>query len=140
MTHHTGMRRLVSAAFLACLLSFAAGCGTATGSVEGSVTSRSKGKKVIWGTVTITGSDNISRTGVITKEGTYVVNGVATGEATVAVLSDDPKPATPRPRPGARGNVPGEDKKPVATDPAGGPAADVPDEIAKGWFPIKNER
>jgi hypothetical protein len=113
------------------------GCG-GQGSVEGTVTYRPNGKKLVWGTVMITGSDNISRYGTITKDGTYAVNGVVSGPAKITVTSENPKAAAATARDGGRGadgrSRPGAEG--AANTPAPPP---IPDEILKGWFAIPDK-
>lgn len=68
-----------------------AGCpgfGDSTGTLAGQVTSG--GKPVLWGTVTVIGSDNRPRTTNIRPDGTYEVTGLPPGPVRVAVQSANP--------------------------------------------------
>ncbi|MCZ2342783.1 MAG: carboxypeptidase-like regulatory domain-containing protein [Bacteroidales bacterium] len=68
-----------------------AGCpgfGDSTGTLAGQVTSG--GKPVLWGTVTVIGSDNRPRTATIRPDGTYEVRGLPPGPVRVAVQSANP--------------------------------------------------
>ncbi|MFO0845691.1 MAG: hypothetical protein U0797_25455 [Gemmataceae bacterium] len=140
MTTIDHSHRLLVSAGLAVALTFLAGCG-GTGSVEGKVSSRSKGKNLVWGTVVMTGPDNIARSGMVHPDGSYAVQGLPTGEAVIRVSSDSPK-ALMQPRPaagrGGRGTGPDEDRRPpdpnAAKDGGGGPV--IADEVLKAWFPI----
>src|SRR5947209_4374509 len=75
-------------AVAAALLALAAGCA-GRGNVTGKVTYQ--GKPLVWGTVQFEGSDHIIKQGNIQSDGTYSLQGVATGEAKVAVSSINPK-------------------------------------------------
>jgi hypothetical protein len=100
---------------LALLPLAALGCA-GKGDVSGRVTY--KGKPLVWGTVQFEGSDKLLKQGNINSDGTYTVQGVATGEAKVAVSSINPKSSdfVPMQREGA---------------PPPKPRPEV-----KGWFPI----
>jgi hypothetical protein len=93
----------------------ALGCA-GKGDVTGRVTY--KGKPLVWGTVQFEGSDRLVKQGNINPDGTYTVQGVATGEAKVAVSSINPKSSdfVPMQR---------EGMKPPPPRPE-----------VKGWFPI----
>ena len=95
-----------------------AGCG-GRGDASGKVTYQ--GKTLVWGTVQFEGSDGTLKQGNIDSDGTYSVQGLATGEAKVAVSSINPKSSdfTPIRREGA---------------PPPPPRPEV-----KGWFPIPNK-
>lgn len=112
------------------------GCGGGVGSVEGTVTFKPNSKKLAWGTVIITGRDNLQKVGTINKDGTYVVHGVPAGEAKITVSSDDPKATGDGDRRGGGRGGEGEVQRPPdpnAPDPA---TTKVDPEIAKAWFPI----
>jgi hypothetical protein len=82
------VRVLVSPIVGAALLTLAlAGCAR-KGDVTGKVTF--EGKPVVFGTVQFEGSDGSLRQGNIEPDGSYSVTGVATGEARVAVSSQNP--------------------------------------------------
>jgi hypothetical protein len=103
------------------------------------VSYRPKGKNLAWGTVVITGRDNLARSGVINPDGSYVVTGVPAGEAVIRVSSDSPKAVNqPRGGGGERGRGGEEDRRGAApgapADPAAAPA--VPEEVVKAWFQI----
>src|SRR5437867_3499718 len=85
----------ISALYL--LLVVAGGCSSATATVSGKVTYKSK--PVVWGTVSVIASDELQYGGLITSEGTYAIAGVPGGPARLLVSS--PKPGTEA---GARGN------------------------------------
>lgn len=72
----------------ASLLLFLAGC-QGTGSVSGKVTFQ--GKPLVYGTVLLIGSDNVSVQAAIQKDGSYSASGLAPGEVKVAVNSPNPK-------------------------------------------------
>jgi hypothetical protein len=99
----------------AALLVLAAGCA-GRGDVSGKVTY--KGKPLVWGTVQFEGSDNLIKQANIQSDGTYSVQGVAPGEAKVAVSSINPKSSDFQPRQ-AEGRPPPKPRPEV-----------------KGWFPI----
>lgn len=131
-----GRLRLPATLLLAATL-IAVGCGKGTGTVEGSVTYKPKSKKLVWGSVVITGSDNIGRAGMITPEGPYVVTGVPAGEAKITVSSDNPKPpAEPAGGRGGRGGGRDEDRRPADPNASKEATPAVPDAILKGWFAI----
>lgn len=100
---------------MAVLLVFATGCGGA-GNVSGKVTYQ--GKPLVWGTVQFEGSDGLIKQANINSDGTYAVQGVATGAAKVAVSSINPKSSDFQPRV-------------VEGRPPPPPRPEV-----KGWFPI----
>jgi hypothetical protein len=78
------MRRVfVMAAFLA-----AAGCGPNRADVTGTVSHR--GRPVVYGTVSVIGSDQMTYYGTIQLDGKFAVSGVPTGPAKVGVYSPDP--------------------------------------------------
>src|SRR5262245_17283754 len=74
---------LLSAGILTCAL----GCG-GTATVPGTV--KYQGKPVVYGSVVFLDSKNTARSGVITAEGTYTVEGVLPGSVQIAILSRDP--------------------------------------------------
>jgi hypothetical protein len=96
----------------------ALGCA-GKGDVSGRVTYN--GKPLVWGTVQFEGSDKILKQGNINSDGTYTVQGVATGEAKVAVSSINPNSSDFQVR-----------------QAEGGPAP-KPRPQVKGWFPIPNK-
>src|SRR5829696_2544152 len=65
-----------------------AGCGGGKADVTGKVTHQ--GKAVVSGTVVIRGPDGIDVPGTIQRDGTYTVQGVASGAVKIAVISRDP--------------------------------------------------
>jgi hypothetical protein len=107
-----------SAAAGALLTAAALGCG-GRGDVSGKVTY--KGKPLVWGTVQFEGSDKLIRQGNINSDGTYSIQGVASGEAKVAVSSINPKSSDFQPRQ-AEGRPPPKPRPEV-----------------KGWFPIPED-
>jgi hypothetical protein len=66
----------------------AIGCGR-QGNVSGKVLYQNK--PLVFGRILVEGSDGTARHGNIEKDGTFYVDGVATGEARVAVNSLNPK-------------------------------------------------
>jgi hypothetical protein len=112
-------RSLFRSAAAGALLTVAAlGCG-GRGDVSGKVTY--KGKPLVWGTVQFEGSDKLIRQSNIKSDGTYSIQGVATGEAKVAVSSINPRSSDFQPRE-------------VEGRPAPKPRPKV-----EGWFPIPEE-
>jgi hypothetical protein len=65
-----------------------AGCAGGKADVTGKVTHQ--GKTVTWGTVIVQGPDGAPVTGAIQPDGTYSVQGVATGKVLIGVISRDP--------------------------------------------------
>src|SRR5437660_4358287 len=65
-----------------------AGCGGGKADVTGKVIHQ--GKTVLFGTVIMQGPDGIPMTGMIQSDGTYVVQGVASGKVLIGVVSRDP--------------------------------------------------
>jgi hypothetical protein len=112
----TPLRHLWRWTVATALLSLAAlGC-SGRGDVSGKVTYQ--GKTVVFGTVQFEGSDGMMRQANIASDGSYAVSGVATGEAKVAVSSQNPKSSDFVPMQREGGKPPP-------------PRPDVP-----GWFPI----
>jgi hypothetical protein len=119
----------------ACCLVFAislVGCG-AVGTVEGTVRSKANGKKVVWGTVVITGSDKVARPGTIDSEGKYSIPGVPAGPASITVSSPDPSGVSQPKRSGAEGKAKRGEGGPRA--PSAVPET-VPPDVLKAWFAI----
>jgi hypothetical protein len=139
MTTIDRVRRLFAGVGLAAMLTCMVGCGS-SGSVEGKVSYRPSGKSLVWGTVVITGRDNIARSGMINPDGSYAVNGVPAGEAVIRVSSDNPKAlAQPRAAGGRGGRAGGEEDHrppdPNLPKDVGGTSA-IPEAVLKGWFQI----
>jgi hypothetical protein len=99
----------------AALVALVVGCG-GRGDVSGKVTYQ--GKPLVWGTVQFEGSDGILKQANLKSDGAYSVQGVATGEAKVAVSSINPNSSDFQPR------------------VAKGRPAPPPRPAVKGWFPI----
>lgn len=78
-----GMMGLLAFNFAGC-----PGFGDSTGTLTGQVTSA--GKPVLWGTVTVIGSDNRPHTATIQPDGTYSVAGLPPGPVRVSVQSANP--------------------------------------------------
>jgi len=72
---------------IAGVLLLLAGC-SGKADVTGKVTHQ--GKPVLFGTVILQGPDGIPMTGMIQSDGTYVVQGVASGNVLIGVVSRDP--------------------------------------------------
>jgi len=106
------------AAVAAALLAFVAGCG-GRGDVSGKVTYQ--GKNLVWGSVQFEGSDGMLKQANIKSDGTYAVQGVATGEAKVAVSSLNPNSSDFQPR------------------VVEGKAPPPPRPKVEGWFPIPDK-
>jgi hypothetical protein len=104
--------RVVAAALLTTV---AVGCG-GQGNVSGKVTY--KDKPLVWGTVQFEGSDGVVKHGNIKPDGTYLIEGVATGDAKLAVSSVNPQSS---------------DFQPIQRE---GQAPRPPRPEVKGWFPI----
>src|SRR5262245_65353954 len=90
------VRSVCRPAVAAAVLALAAGCGGGRGDASGKVTYQ--GKTLVWGTVQFEGSDGTLKQCNINPDGTYSVQGLATGEAKVAVSSINPKSADFQPR------------------------------------------
>jgi hypothetical protein len=105
------IRHLVGIGVLALVV---AGCQS-KGNLTGKVTY--KGKPLVYGTVLFVCSDNASVQAIIQPDGTYAANGLAVGDARVAVNSPNPKII------GSMANWKDPKKKP--------PPLEVP-----GWFEI----
>lgn len=116
-------RQLGIAALGLCLLAGCAGGGKAR--VSGKVTHN--GKNLVFGTVEMKGPDGISIPGYIMPDGTYSVDGVASGTVQIAVISNDPGRTAYRPGMG-RGTKEQGDPPPAA---AAKPAMDL-----GKWFAI----
>lgn len=99
----------------AALVALAVGCA-GRGDASGKVTYQ--GKTLVWGTVQFEGSDGTLKQCNINPDGTYSVQGLAAGEAKVAVSSINPNSSDFQPRV-------------VEGRPAPAPRPQV-----KGWFPI----
>ncbi len=72
------------------------GCGQSYGDLSGKVTY--KGNVLRMGTVSVLGSDGITRASMIAKDGTYSVEKVAAGEVKLTVYSPDPELSQPHKR------------------------------------------
>ena len=107
---------------LAPLLLALAGCGGGPASVTGKVAHQ--GKPLVFGTVIVQGSDGVPMTGMILPDGTYAVEGVASGKVKIGVVSRDPGRGAYRPGQAGR-----RDKEPAAD------AKPPPPELGK-WFPV----
>ncbi|MDY3560743.1 hypothetical protein R5W23_001989 [Gemmata sp. JC673] len=64
------------------------GCGPARTDVTGTVTY--KGKSVVYGTVSVVGSDQVTYYGTIQESGAFTVSGVPVGPVKLGVFSPDP--------------------------------------------------
>ncbi|VTT96639.1 unnamed protein product [Gemmataceae bacterium] len=73
---------------VACAVALLTGCGPEFTAVSGKVTQ--KGRPVVYGTVTVIGSDQATYYTTIQLDGTYSVAGVPVGPAKFAVYSPDP--------------------------------------------------
>ena len=122
------MKALARIAVVAALL-VAIGCGGGTAPVAGKVTFQ--GKRVVFGTVVVIGTDGIPKSGPIQPDGTYRVAGVKVGPAKVAV-SSPPPPGVTLARKAPRGGREDDDGRAAVDGP-------VNPEVAKNWFPIPNK-
>lgn len=73
---------------VAVMLLALAGCGGGKANVTGKVIHQ--GKTVLFGTVIMQGPDGIPMTGMIQTDGSYIVQGVASGNVLIGVVSRDP--------------------------------------------------
>src|SRR5262245_15108237 len=78
------------------LLAAGVGCGAGRGDLAGTVSY--EGKPLRSGSVSVLGSDGLTKGALIQSDGTYRVQDIAGGPAKVAVLSPDPAKSQPRPR------------------------------------------
>lgn len=103
------------------------GCGGGKASVKGKVSYQ--GKPILMGSVLLVGPDGVTFTGNIEPDGSYVVEGVASGAVRVGVISRKPVG-------GNRGN-PESDRPRRTTDGAASPRnlPPPPAELSK-WFEI----
>jgi hypothetical protein len=113
------MRR-IAVMWLPILLVGLGGCGK-TATVTGNVTYQ--GRPVAYGSVIFLNADKTARSGVIAMDGSYRVEGVLPGTATIGVISRDP----------ARGRSAVRGRKSTSPVPTAGTAPSVP---ATGWFPL----
>lgn len=112
------IRRCSNVALFA-VLAVVAGCGPRAVAVTGKVTYQ--GKPVVYGTVTLMAADGSIHQIGINTDGTYQLDRVPVGPATVSVSSPDPAPS-------ARARKLGEsDGRPRPGPPAVPPGA---------WFPL----
>jgi hypothetical protein len=81
-------RARLNAYLLAMVVLVFAGCGDGKANVTGKVIHQ--GKTVLFGTVIMQGPDGIPMTGMIQPDGTYIVQGVASGNVLIGVVSRDP--------------------------------------------------
>jgi hypothetical protein len=93
------------------------GCGSSKGTVSGKVVCG--GKAVVWGSVTLIASDNMTYAAQITPEGTYSVPNVPGGPVKICVTSPNPDTVA-RGGPAPRGTASDRaDAAPVAKPPDG---------------------
>jgi hypothetical protein len=110
---------------LACgLVLVLCGCGQKKGTVSGKVIL--EGKTVQFGSVLIVGRDHVPHSGAIQPDGTYVVQEVPYGEASLAVISTDPA---------SRRAI----KVPRSSLAEGEPPPEPPPVDNQGWFPIPDK-
>ncbi|MBA4187787.1 MAG: hypothetical protein C0467_07185 [Planctomycetaceae bacterium] len=88
ITQTNRIRRTISRLFVVAVVLMMTGCGQQSTDVTGMVTSR--GRPVVWGTVSIIGSDQMTYYAPIQLDGTFTVTGVPVGQAKVGVYSPDP--------------------------------------------------
>ena len=103
------------------LLAAVCGCGKSTATVTGKVTYQ--GRVVSYGSVIFLSANKTARSGVISPDGSYTVDGVALGPVSIAVISHDP----------SKGRSVLRDHKPAQP----GSQGTAPQEAAlKRWFPL----
>ena len=78
------MKRISASVLFLLLLAGCSGKANVTGKVI------HQGKTVLFGTVIMQGPDSIPMTGMIQPDGTYIVQGVASGKVLIGVVSRDP--------------------------------------------------
>src|SRR5437763_744788 len=78
----------VRGSVLALVLFAVPGCGGGKADVTGKVIHQ--GKTLLFGTVIMQGPDGIPMTGMIQSDGTFIVQGVASGKVLIGVVSRDP--------------------------------------------------
>jgi hypothetical protein len=110
--------RLAVVPGLLVLLALSPGCGPSTATVAGKVAYQ--GKPVVWGSVSLRASDGSYHQIGINPDGTYHLDKVPVGPASVGVSSPDPAPS-PRLKRGE-----GSDQKVNAPPPPPPPGAWVP--------------
>ena len=116
--------------FVGFLAVAALGCGGGTTEVTGKVSF--EGKPVVYGTVTLVGSDGLPKYGKIEPDGTFRIADAKLGPSKVYITSARP-PGVPIP-----GNTTPKTGRDEGMDERRGvPAnATVNPEVVKGWFPL----
>jgi hypothetical protein len=120
-----GCRSGLVALFLA-LGGLSAGCGPSKAEVTGKVSHN--GKPVVYGSITLIGSDGVVYSSEIKEDGTFAIAGVPTGPVKIGVSSPNPKPP--------------EAAKASGKDDLGGFSRGnrrpppVPESVVRAWFPI----
>lgn len=110
------------------LLGLIAGCG-GTGTVSGTVSSKSAGKNLVTGTVMMMTADGTAHYSPINTDGTYQITRVRSGPVRVTVSSPDPNANATSGRGGEEaGGMPGK--------PTRGGAAAATATPTEGWFAI----
>lgn len=122
------MRRFLNTAALLTLVALA-GCDSSVSTVSGKVTY--KGKPVVFGTVSVTGPDGMTRSGPIEPDGSFSVSGVGVGEGKVTVTSLKPPDGS-----GGNAKRGGRDAGGPDDERDMQPEAAAPPEVVKNWFPI----
>lgn len=120
------MKSLIPSTLFIAVLA-AAGCGSGTVNVSGTVTYN--GKPVVFGTVVLVGPDGVPMNGAIQKDGSFRISGIRTGTAKVAVTSPPPPGSNVKSSP--KGGREGDDERRPAD---AGEKAD-PD-VLKNWFAL----
>src|SRR5262245_33088792 len=106
-----------------------AGCGPSKTEVTGKVTHN--GKPVVYGSVTLIGSDGIVYSSQIKEDGTFAIPGVPAGPVKIGVLSPNPKPPE-------AGKASGKDDLGAFSRGDRRPPP-VPESVVRAWFPIPDK-
>lgn len=116
------VRRLTSLVLLG--LTTVVGCGGG-GPIKGKVTYQ--GKPVVWGSITLIGSDGVPYESMLETDGSFTVKGMPPGTAKVGVVSSNPENQG---RPAAV-----KDERPVQQEAA----PDRPKPAKGTWFPLPDK-
>lgn len=112
--------RWIGGALCSILLLFLCGCGNSA-NVSGKISYQ--GRPITYGSVIFLRSDNSAFTAAIKPDGSYLVEGIPPGNASIAVISRNP----------ALGRSAVHPPKPNS---AGKPEAALQETAVQGWFPL----